>query len=222
MAASIMSTHSRSAKVVRTLVAKFFPIAEAGAIGDTIAGLLFSVVLMCLLMSGASLAADQNESQSPSASGLGLGRELHIDEITQLSKQIFADGTGLPDGQGSASDGFAIYAKACAMCHGGRGEGGRALELVGDRALLATEYPDKGIAVYWPYAPTLFGYIQHSMPPDQPFSLSNNEVYSVIAALLVMNGLIDSDASLDATSLSALKMPNVNGFNSLHRHPPVD
>lgn len=177
---------------------------------------------IALAVSGWSIAADQSELPEPEGSVLGLGRELTSVELKLLAKQVFADGSGLPEGQGTASDGINIYAKACAMCHGGRGEGGRAVELVGDRELLATEYPDRGIAVYWPYAPTLFSYIQRSMPPAQPYSLSNDDVYSVIAALLVMNGLIDAETSLDAGSLSALEMPNRNGFTSLHEHLSVD
>ena len=88
------------------------------------------------------------------------------------------------------------------------------MELVGDRSLLASEFPDRGIAVYWPYAPTLFEYIQRAMPPNKPYSLNNDELYSVIARLLEMNGLIDTDQKVDAALLSSLQMPNRNNFRS--------
>ena len=88
------------------------------------------------------------------------------------------------------------------------------MELVGDRSLLATEYPDRGIAVYWPYAPTLFEYIKRAMPPDKPYSLSDDEVYSVIARLLELNKLIDSGQRVDAAVLSSMQMPNKDNFRS--------
>jgi len=93
------------------------------------------------------------------------------------------------------------------------------MELVGDRSLLASEYPDRGIAVYWPYAPTLFEYIQRAMPPDKPYSLTANETYSVIARLLELNGLIDSDQQVNSAVLSTLQMPNKNNFRSGYIRP---
>ncbi len=90
------------------------------------------------------------------------------------------------------------------------------MELVGDRTLLATEFPDRGIAVYWPYAPTLFEYINRAMPPDKPYSLSADELYSVIARLLELNGLINPGQSVNAEMLSSLKMPNQDNFHSGH------
>lgn len=146
----------------------------------------------------------------------GFGRELSEEEVAALPAHVFADGTGLPDGEGNADQGKPLYAQHCADCHGSVGQGGRALELVGDRTLLATDIPDKGIAVYWPYAPTLFEYVRRAMPPDKPYSLNVNEVYAIVAYLLELNGLADSGASVDAHYLSNLKMPNVNGFRSQH------
>ena len=86
------------------------------------------------------------------------------------------------------------------------------MELVGDRSLLATEYPDRGIAVYWPYAPTLFEYIKRAMPPDKPYSLSDDEVYAVTAYLLSIDGIIDEDAVMNADTLPEVEMPNRDGF----------
>ena len=144
----------------------------------------------------------------------GLGRTPSDTELANLTTHIFADGRGLPQGSGGTEQGKIIYASLCAGCHGSEGQGGRAMELVGDRSLLATEYPDRGIAVYWPYAPTLFEYIKRAMPPDKPYSLSADELYSVIARLLELNGLIDSGQRVDAAVLSSLQMPNKNNFRS--------
>ena len=144
----------------------------------------------------------------------GLGRMMTGAELAGLPRHVFADGRGLPPGAGSADRGEEIYASLCAGCHGGVGQGGSAIELVGDRSLLATEYPDRGIAVYWPYAPTLFEYIKRAMPPDRPYSLSDNDVYAVIARLFELNGLIEADQRVDASLLSTLLMPNRANFRN--------
>ena len=142
------------------------------------------------------------------------GRAATKAELAELPKHIFSDGSGLPKGSGNAERGEKIFASVCADCHGNKGQGGSAIELVGDRSLLATEYPDRGIAVYWPYAPTLFEYIKRAMPPDKPYSLSADELYSVIARLLELNGLIEPGQNVNAALLSSLQMPNKGGFRS--------
>jgi cytochrome c len=144
----------------------------------------------------------------------GLGRVPDDTELATLTKHVFADGQGLPQGSGDTEQGEEIYASLCAGCHGSEGQGASAMELVGDRSLLKTEYPDRGIAVYWPYAPTLFEYVKRAMPPDKPYSLSDDELYSVIARLLELNNLIDSGQRVDAAVLSSLPMPNKDNFRS--------
>ena len=62
------------------------------------------------------------------------------------------------------------------------------------------------------YAPTLFDYIRRAMPQNAPQSLSNADVYAVSAYILHLNGLLSADATLDARSLSAIKMPNRGMF----------
>lgn len=161
--------------------------------------------LSLVLSSESALAADGM---------LALGRALTDSVIDELPQHVFADGSGLPAGSGNTLDGDSLFQNKCAGCHGSSGQGGSAVELVGDRALLATEYPDRGIAVFWPYAPTLFGYIQRAMPPDKPYSMSPDQLYAVIARLLELNGLVESGQRVDAEFLSALQMPNRDGFRS--------
>ena len=148
---------------------------------------------------------------------IALGTPLSNQQVEALSQHIFADGTGLPEGSGTAKQGLALYSAHCASCHGSAGQGGKALELVGDPSLLATDYPDKGIAVYWPNAPTLYEYIRRSMPPATPGMFSNDELYSLIAHLLELNGLIEAEAVLDRHSLSNVQMPNQHGFVTIGR-----
>lgn len=163
------------------------------------------LLLIALLVLATELHADGVQ---------GFGRALSPDEVAALPKHVFSDGVGLPVGEGTSSQGEPLYRMHCAGCHGSVGQGGRALELVGDRALLASDIPDKGIAVYWPYAPTLFEYIRRAMPPEKPYSLSVNEVYAIIAHLLVLNELSAPEQRVNAEFLSNLKMPNRDGFRS--------
>ncbi len=134
-----------------------------------------------------------------------------------MPPHVFDDGRGLPAGQGSASEGAVLYAQRCASCHGSQAQGGRSVELLGDRATLGTPYPDKGIAVRWPAAPALFDYIYRAMPPDEPASLTVNQVYAVLAHLLVLNDLLDESQLLDAATLAAIEMPNREGYRTIAR-----
>jgi len=140
------------------------------------------------------------------------GRTLQQSEIAELSTHVWPDGSGLPDGSGNAADGKMLYEAQCAGCHGLHGEGATALELVGDHASLDSEFPDRGIAAFWPYAPTLFEYIRVAMPPAEPYSLTVDQTYSIVAWVLVMNGQLAPGSRLDANSLSAIELPNRNGF----------
>lgn len=140
-------------------------------------------------------------------------------EAVVIADIVFADGEGLPAGSGTARDGAVIYARACGRCHGANGEGGSAMELVGDRETITTEYPDRGIAVFWPWAPPLFDYVRRAMPPDAPGSLDADETYAVVAHLLAINGLIEPDAVIDRDTLSRLRMPNRDGFVDIDTDP---
>ena len=93
-----------------------------------------------------------------------------------------------------------------------KGEGGVGDRLVGGQGTIATPKPIKTVGSYWPYAPTLFDYIRRAMPQNAPQSLSNDDVYAVSAYILNLNGLLASDATLDARTLSAIKMPNRDMF----------
>lgn len=140
------------------------------------------------------------------------GRALSAEEINALDTHIFPEGEQLPDGEGTFAAGKSIYQEQCASCHGGMGEGAVAVELVGDRSLLTTAYPDKGIGVYWPYAPTLFQYIQRAMPPENPGLLTDTELYSLIFYLLYLNNLLPEGGRLDRQTLANIKLPNRDGF----------
>src|SRR6266446_640457 len=143
--------------------------------------------------------------------GPNLGREVKPEEIAAWDMSIPPDGSGLPSGGGTASEGGAVYNAKCVGCHGVNGTGGPADPLVGGIGTLASKKPVKTVGSYWPYATTLFDYVRRAMPFNAPQSLSNDEVYCVCAYLLYLNGIIARDMVLDAKSLPQVKMPNRDG-----------
>ena len=143
----------------------------------------------------------------------GIGRVATLTEIAGWNIDVGGnDGSNLPPGSGTVERGRAVYAEQCASCHGDKGQGGIGDRLVGGQGTLASPKPVKTVGSYWPYAPTLFDYIRRAMPMNAPQSLSDNDVYAVSAYVLHLNGLLPADATLDAKSLSAIKMPNRQMF----------
>jgi cytochrome c len=145
-------------------------------------------------------------------SGYGIGRAATAAEIAGWNIDIGRNGENLPPGSGSVAHGREVFEQQCAACHGAQGEGGVGDRLVGGQGTLATPKPIKTVGSYWPYAPTLFDYIRRAMPQNAPQSLGNDDVYAVSAYILNLNGLFPADATLDAKSLSAIKMPNRSMF----------
>ncbi len=141
-----------------------------------------------------------------------LGKRVSDDEVAQVDFTIMPDGDGLPDGSGNALAGAEIYRQHCLACHGEGGTGGINDVLVGGHGSLTTERPIKTIGSYWPYATTLFDYIRRAMPYLSPGVLSNNEIYSLTAYLLYLNGILDERAELNAETLPAVEMPNRDNF----------
>lgn len=142
------------------------------------------------------------------------GRPATEAEIAAWNIDVGRDGKNLPAGSGSVERGRALFNAKCAACHGEKGEGGLGDRLVGGQGSLNTPKPVKTVGSYWPYATTLFDYIRRAMPLNSPQSLDNEDVYAVAAFILYLNGLVPETATLDATSLLAIKMPNRNGFVS--------
>ena len=154
------------------------------------------------------------------AQGPNQGRPLTPEEIRKIDITVSPDGRGLPAGSGSVSAGAAVYAKSCQVCHGEKGAGKPQDQLTGGVGSLASGKPVKTPASYWPAATTLFDYIRRAMPITSPQSLTNGEVYAVTAYILSIDGIVPSDAVLDAKSLPRVKMPNKDGFISWWPKPP--
>lgn len=153
-------------------------------------------------------------AQPPAAKPPALGVAVSAEEVARWDISIPPSGAGLPPGGGSVAQGATVYAAQCLSCHGPKGAGKPADALVGGIGSLASATPVRTVGSYWPYATTLFDYVRRAMPIANPLSLSNDEVYAVSAYVLFLNGIIPADATMNAQSLPAVKMPNRDGFVS--------
>ena len=142
----------------------------------------------------------------------GVGRAPTAEEIRAWDVTIPPEGKGLPPGSGTAALGKEVYMERCASCHGEHGNDGKYDPLVGGRGTLNTDKPVKTIGSYWPYATTLWSYINRAQPFDEPGSLTHEQVYAVTAYLLYLNGIIGEHDVLDGRTLPTVKMPNRDGF----------
>ena len=160
-------------------------------------------------MLATAVPASPSRAQLPT---YGLGRSPTAEEIKAWDVTIPPDGKGLPPGSGTAAQGEPIYARRCASCHGERGENPKYDLLVGGRGTLNTDKPVKTVGSYWPFATTLWSYINRAQPFDEPGSLTHQQVYAVTAYLLYLNGIIGELEVIDARTLPAVQMPNRDGF----------
>jgi cytochrome c len=140
-----------------------------------------------------------------------LGKPVSQADLAEWDINILPDGTNLPPGSGKAIEGAKIFAEKCALCHGDNGRGGIAARLIGGPAKASLD-GGKTIANYWPYATTLFDFIRRAMPFTQPRSLTDQEVYALVAYLLAENKLIGENDEMNAETLPKVRMPNRDNF----------
>ena len=175
-----------------------------------------------------------------STKGINFGRTPTANEIKAWDKDIRPDGVGLPDGEGSVEEGDELYEAQCSSCHGEFGAGGKGYpQLTGgnqekdENGIVKTlknqrlkpgmDATKRTIGTYWPYTSTLVWYIRDAMPYAHPKSLTDNEVYAIVAYLLANNNItidgkeMDDEFVLNREKLLKVTLPNVNGF-----YPNVD
>ena len=168
---------------------------------------LLAVASALAVVSNAALAENPN-----------LGRIAAPEEIASWDISIGPDGAGLPPGSGTPKQGEPVYTAKCLVCHGEKGAGKPNDALVGGRGTLAGDQPPvKTVGSFWPYATTLFDYVRRAMPLNESKSLTNDEVYAVIAYLLQLNGIIGENETINAQTLPRVQMPNRDGFMTFSR-----
>ena len=148
-------------------------------------------------------------AQSPS---FGVGHAPKPEQLKLIDIDVTPDGKGLVPGSGTAAKGKDVYTRRCETCHGPTGTEGPQEVIAGGKGSLATPKPQKTVGSYWPYATTLWDYINRAMPFDHPSTLTPDEVYSATAYVLFLNGVVGEQDVLNQTTLVEVKMPNRNGF----------
>ena len=160
-----------------------------------------------------ALASNAFAQQSPN-----LGKPISSEDLASWDISIGPDGAGLPPGSGTPKQGEAVYTGKCLVCHGEKGAGKPNDALVGGRGTLAGDQPPvKTVGSFWPYATTLFDYVRRAMPLNESKSLTNDEVYAVVAYLLQLNGIIGENETINAQILPRVQMPNRDGFMTFSR-----
>lgn len=169
---------------------------------------------MSKFLSAAALFAAFSVAAGPAlAERFSLGRAALPEEIAAWNGDISPDGTGLPIGSGDALDGEEIFAEKCAACHGDFAEGiDNWPKLAGGADTLDHEDPLKTVGSYWPYLSSAYDYIQRSMPYGYAGTLSDDEVYAIVAYILYSNDLIEDDFVLSNETFFDVEMPNADGF----------
>jgi mono/diheme cytochrome c family protein len=142
----------------------------------------------------------------------GIGAVATPEQIAGWSIAVRPDGQGLPPGKGSVNDGQTLFESNCAMCHGTFGEGSGRYPRIAGEGSLTGDRPEQTVQTYWPYATTLFDYINRAMPFPAPHSLNPDQVYAITAYVLNLNNLVDNNFVADRDSLPKVVMPNRNGF----------
>jgi cytochrome c len=150
-------------------------------------------------------------AQSPT---FGVGHAPKPAELKAIDIEVTPDGKGLLPGSGTAAAGKEVYTRRCETCHGPTGKEGPQDVLAGGQGSLATSTPLKTVGSYWPYATTLWDYINRAMPFDHPTTMTPDRVYAATAYVLFLNGIVGEQDVIDQTTLPQVKMPNRNGFTT--------
>ena len=160
----------------------------------------------------------------------GVGRPATPAELKAWDIDVRPDFAGLPKGSGSVAQGEAVWEQKCASCHGTFAESNKVFTpLVGGTtkedvasghaaALKRPDYPARTTFMKVATVSTLFDYIRRAMPWNAPKSLSNDEVYAVLAYLLNLAEIVPDDFVLDDRTIRDVQglMPNRNGMTWSH------
>jgi mono/diheme cytochrome c family protein len=162
-----------------------------------------AAIVICLLATGAGAGERK----------LNIGQPATPEVIAGWDIDVRPDGQGLPPGQGSVKAGEQVYIEKCAACHGEFGESaGRWPPVAGGQGTLAAADPVKTVGSYFAHLSSVFDYVRHAMPFGDAQSLSNDELYAVVAYLLFLNDIVDEKFVLSKENFTSVKMPNAGGF----------
>ncbi len=188
--------------------------------GGRVCGLLVATTLV--LYGCGPDAADRGSSAVGSGTtewppSFAIGQDATPAQIAVLDIDFGPDGAGAPPGSGSVAEGRAVFNLKCVSCHGITGKEGPNDQLVGREPRDGFPFGEtrgirRTVGNYWPYATTIFDYVNRTMPMTAPGSLTADEVYAVAAYILFLNEIIPEDAVMNARTLPAVVMPARDRF----------
>lgn len=159
-------------------------------------------VSVAVLAASATVSAQTTPYQN-------VGRPATAKEIQVWDISVSPAGKELPAGKGTAKEGAPIYTAKCAMCHG------QTMGIAGPLgpALVAKKGGNlRGTIAAWPYATTVWDFINRAMPRFNEGTLKPDQVYALTALLLYRSGIIKEDYVMDAKSVTELQMPYRNAY----------
>lgn len=173
----------------------------------------FGRILALLLLAGWIAPAGSQEAR------IQLGTPISEDQLSGFDLIAAPDGSGMPPGAGTARQGREVYELNCLRCHNVNGEGVSGNTVIAGGDMRSEESPLRTVGSFWPHASTLFDFIRRAMPADTPKTLTDEEAYQVTAYVLFLNGIIGEDESVNSETLTAIAMPNGDGFvDQSHLH----
>lgn len=184
-----------------------------------------NALLVTVLLASGGFATAQGSSKIP-----GVGRDATPKEVAAWDIDVRPDFKGLPAGSGTVAKGQDIWEAKCAQCHGFFGESGEVFSpLVGGITkediktgrvanLTNRNFPGRTTFMKVATLSTIWDYINRAMPWTSPKSLTTDEVYSVTAFLLSLNGIVPDDFTLSDKNIRDVqqRMPNRNGMTVDH------
>jgi len=189
-----------------------------------------------------AVSANTAQSDAPvrtsphSGQHASLGRAATEAEIRAWDIDVRPDFKGLPEGAGTVLEGEEIWLAQCASCHGDFGDSNEVFTPLvlgniteadmekGRVASLANGGAQRTTFMKVATLSTLWDYIHRAMPWNNPKSLSDDEVYAVLAYLLNLAYIVDSDFELSNDNIAEVqaRMPNRNGMTREHGLWTVD
>ena len=167
----------------------------------------------CLLLAVAAPALAQAQAKKDAPRSFNVGAAATPEQIAGWDIDVRPDGQGAPSGHGSVKEGEKVYMERCSACHGEFGESaGRWPQLAQGKGTLASNDPVKTVGSYYAHLSSVFDYIRRAMPFGDAQSLSNDELYAVVAYVLNLNDIVDDKFVLSKETWDKVKMPNAGGF----------
>lgn len=160
----------------------------------------------------------------------GIGRDATPKEVAAWDIDVRPDFKGLPAGSGTVAKGQDIWEEKCASCHGFFGESGEVFSpIIGGVTLKDIEtghvanlitpgFPGRTTFMKVATISTLWDFINRAMPWTAPKTLKTDEVYSVLAFMLNIGGIVPENFVLNEKTLRDVQkhMPNRNGMTTDH------